>query len=114
MSTYHAIVWMDHKQAHVVMFDREHIQTQRIKTRSHHKHQGKVGDTVPFFQDIAKALSGTHEVLLTGPGLARQEFRTWCQQHQSATAQLIVDQHCLRPPQRCATGGHGQTVLQEI
>ena len=91
MSTFHAVVWMDHNEAHVVMFDREHIQAQRIKSRSHHKHQGKVGDTVPFFQDIAKALSGTHEVLLTGPGLARQEFRTWCQQHQSATAQLIVD-----------------------
>ena len=91
MSTFHAVVWMDHNEAHVVMFDREHIKAQRIKSRSHHKHQGKVGDAVSFYQDIAKALNGTHEVLLTGPGLARQEFRTWCQQHQSATAQLVVD-----------------------
>jgi len=91
MSTFHAVVWMDHNEAHIVMFDRGHIEAQRIKTRSHHKHQGKVGDAVPFYQEISKALSGSREVLLTGPGLARQEFRTWCQQHESATAQVIVD-----------------------
>lgn len=91
MSTFHAVVWMDHQEAHVVMFDREHIQAQRIHSRSHHKHQGKVGDAVAFYQDIATALIGTHEVLLTGPGLARQEFRVWCQQHQAATANRIVD-----------------------
>ena len=91
MSTFHAVIWMDHNEAHVVMFDREHVQAQRIKSRSHHKHQGKADDAVTFYQDIAKALNGTHEVLLTGPGLARQEFRAWCQQHQSATAEMIVD-----------------------
>jgi stalled ribosome rescue protein Dom34 len=91
MSTFHAVVWMDHHEAHVVMFDREHVQAQRIHSRSHHKHQGKVGDALAFYQDIAKALTGTHEVLLTGPGLARQAFRSWCQQHQADTAQTIVD-----------------------
>jgi hypothetical protein len=40
---------------------------------------------------VAKALNGTREVLLTGPGLARNEFRDWCAQHQLATAQAIVD-----------------------
>ena len=91
MSTFHAVVWMDHNEAHVVMFDREHVEAQRIKSRSHHKHQGKVGDAVAFYQDIAKALGGCREVLLTGPGLARQEFRNWCQQHQTATANAVVD-----------------------
>jgi stalled ribosome rescue protein Dom34 len=91
MSTFHAVVWMDHNEAHVVMFDREHAQAQRIHSRSHHKHQGKVGDAVAFYQSITQALQQVHEVLLTGPGLARQEFRTWCQQHQASTAQTIVD-----------------------
>ena len=91
MSTFHAVVWMDHQEAHVALFDRAHVEAQRIPSRSHHKHQGKVGDAVAFYQDIAKALSGCREVLLTGPGLARQEFRTWCQQHQAATAKAVVD-----------------------
>ena len=36
MSTFHAIAWIDHSEAHVVMFDREHMQAQRIKSRTHH------------------------------------------------------------------------------
>jgi len=91
MSTFHAVTWMDHSEAHVVMFDREHMLAQRIKSRSHHKHQGKGDDNGAFFADIAAALAGTHEVLLTGPGLARNQFRDWCGQHQAAVAQAIVD-----------------------
>ncbi|MDD0841053.1 hypothetical protein PSQ40_20920 [Curvibacter sp. HBC61] len=91
MSTYHAVVWLDHSEAHVLMFDREHVEAQRIKSRSHHKHQGKSSDDVAYFAAIATALGGTHEVLLTGPGLTRNAFRDWCQLHQKAVAALIVD-----------------------
>jgi stalled ribosome rescue protein Dom34 len=91
MSTFHAVVWMDHNEAHVLMFDREHVEAQRIKSRSHHKHQGKAGDAAAFFSEVAMALKGTHEVLLAGPGLARNEFRDWCTAHQTSTAKMIVD-----------------------
>ncbi len=91
MSTFHAVVWMDHNEAHVVMFDSEHVEAQRIKSRSHHKHQGKAGDAAAFYADVAKVLNGTHEVLVTGPGLARNEFRDWCAAHQKSTAAAIVD-----------------------
>ena len=91
MSTFHAVVWMDHNEAHVLMFDREHVESQRVKSRSHHKHQGKGGDASAFYADIAKALQGTHEVLLTGPGAARNEFREWSQSHAKSAAGVIVD-----------------------
>ena len=91
MSTFHAVVWMDHQEAHVLMFDREHVQSQRIKSRSHHKHQGKSNDLNELFVAIATALHGTHEVLLTGAGKARDEFRDWCKAHHAAVAKTIVD-----------------------
>ena len=91
MTTFHAVVWMDHAEAHVLMFDREHVQAQRIKSRSHHKHQGKSDDASALFADIAKALAGTHEILLTGPGMARNQFRDWCQSHHSPIVQALVD-----------------------
>lgn len=91
MSTFHAVVWMDHSEAHVLMFDREHIEAQRVKSRSHHKHQGKAEDNAAFFTEIAKALAGTREVLLTGPGLARNQFRDWVAGNQAALAASIVD-----------------------
>ncbi len=91
MSTFHAVVWMDHQEAQVVMFDREHIEARRVSSRSHHKHQGKAGDTVAFYAEVANALDGTHEVLLTGPGSARNEFRDWCTSHQKGIAAVVVD-----------------------
>ena len=91
MSTFHAVVWMDHQEAHVAMFDREHIQAQRIPLRSHHKHQGKAGDTAAFYAEVAQALTGTHEVLVTGPGSARDEFCDWYAAHPKSTVAIIVD-----------------------
>lgn len=91
MSTFHAVVWLDHQQAHVVMFDREHVEAQRIHSRSHHKHQGKAGDTAAFYAEVAQALAGAREVLLTGPGLARNEFRNWGAEHAKSMAAAVVD-----------------------
>ena len=91
MTTFHADVWLDHSEAHIVMFDREHVEAQRIKSRSHHKHQGKPGEDSVFFADIAKTLTGTREVLLTGPGIARNQFRDWCNNYQRKLAAGIVD-----------------------
>lgn len=91
MNTFHAVVWMDHSQAHVLMFDREHVQAQRIKSRSHHRHLDKDDDNGAFFATIAAALAETHEVLLAGPSLARNQFREWCAHHSNAVAGMIVD-----------------------
>ena len=35
MRTFHAVVRMDYSEAYVAMFGREHVQSQRIKSRSH-------------------------------------------------------------------------------
>lgn len=89
MSTFHAVVWIDHQEAHVIMFDREHMQAQRIHSRSHHKHQGKLQDSKTLFSDVAVALTGVHEVLLTGPGMARDEFSSWAKTNSTLVADAI-------------------------
>ena len=91
MSTFHAVVWIDHQEAHVMMFDREHMQAQRIHSRSHHKHQGKLQDSKALFADVAVALAGVHEVLLTGPGMARDEFVVWANTHSVLVAAAVAD-----------------------
>ena len=85
MTTFHAVVWMDHTQAHVLMFDREHVEAQRVKARSQHtpKH-GHVGADKAFFEEIARALQGVSEVLVTGPANAKIEFRDFCKHHAHA------------------------------
>jgi hypothetical protein len=137
MSTFHAIVWLDRNEAHVVMFDREHIAAQKIKSRSTHKptgghggsHQGSGrgpgthGHHSPggghnaadeaYYHAIAESLKGVHEILVTGPAQAKDEFRAHCARHDTDIDQAIVDAHRQRPPQRRPAGGHGQAVLPQ-
>lgn len=81
MSTYHAVVWLDHAEAHVMMFDREHVESSRVRSRSHHKHQGKETHDPAFFPSIVEGLAGVREILITGPGSAREEFQRWWAGH---------------------------------
>ena len=92
MTTFHAVVWMDHTEAHVLMFDKEHVEAQRIKARSHHtpKH-GHVGADKDFFRQIADALTGVTEVLLTGPANAKIEFRDFCKHNAHAVDKAVVE-----------------------
>jgi stalled ribosome rescue protein Dom34 len=92
MTTFHAVVWMDHSEAHVLMFDREHVESQRVKARSHHtlKH-GHVSADKDFFQQVAQALDGVSEVLVTGPAKAKIEFRDYCKHNAHAVDKAIVD-----------------------
>jgi len=91
VSTFHAVVWLDHQEAHLAFFDRDHVASQRIHSKSHHKHQGKTTDMNAFFADIAKAVKECREVLLTGPGLTRQQFKDWSAQHATALSKVVVD-----------------------
>jgi stalled ribosome rescue protein Dom34 len=114
MSTFHAIVWLDRSEAHVILFDREHIAAQKIKSRSHHKatgghtgsHQGSGrGDSASghhsaagghstsdenFYHSIAEALKGVHEILVTGPAQAKDEFKAHCARHDKDIEKAIV------------------------
>jgi stalled ribosome rescue protein Dom34 len=115
MSTYHAIVWIDRSEAHVIMFDRDHVEAQKIKSRSHHKstgghvgshrdmhgrgdktsggHSPKGGHSTSddnFYHEVARALEGVHEVLLTGPAQGKDEFRAHCQHHDKEIDKAIV------------------------
>jgi stalled ribosome rescue protein Dom34 len=115
MSTYHAIVWMDRSEAHVIMFDREHVEAQKIKSRSHHKatggHVGSHrdmhgrGDSASgshsaegghessdekFYHEVALALKDVHEILLTGPAQGKDEFHAHCKRHDKAVDKAII------------------------
>lgn len=92
MTTFHAVVWMDHSEAHVLMFDREHVEAQRVKARTHHKTKhGQPGSDKAFFDEVAKAVEGAQEVLVTGPANAKIEFRDHCKHHAHAVDKAIVD-----------------------
>jgi stalled ribosome rescue protein Dom34 len=88
MSHSHAIVWMDSKEAHVFRFNAVDVEEERVKDRLpfrkiHHK-AGVVGAghshlDHAYFDEIAQALDGVQEWLLTGPGKAKEELSSYVQ-----------------------------------
>lgn len=102
MTTYHAVVWMDQKEAHVMHFDAEAMQAERVKSRSHHQraagqlqkethHAGMTEkEEAEYFGGVAQALEGAKEVLVVGPGRMHEEFKAWTEKHLPAVGKSIV------------------------
>nr|WP_295082401.1 hypothetical protein [uncultured Roseateles sp.] len=92
MSTFHAVVWLDHQQAKVLQFDTEHVQAEKIKAHSHHtKQRGSAVRTEhEFFGEVVDALNGITEVLVVGSSTAQADFKHYVEKHRPHAAKAIV------------------------
>jgi stalled ribosome rescue protein Dom34 len=98
MSHYHAVVWIDHQKGTVWQFtpsEQEHTVVHahgqhRVHSRktSHGAHDSAAERT--FFDDVAHALEGAHEILIIGPAQTKQEFAAYLRQKHAALGRAIV------------------------
>jgi stalled ribosome rescue protein Dom34 len=83
MTYAHAVVWIDHREAKVVDFTsdaahRTEVRSEHASRRVHHR-AGTVGsghakDDHHFFDQVVEAIGSAREVLVVGPGEAKQAF----------------------------------------
>jgi len=106
MSHFHAAVWLDHAEARVFQFNPEDVQAKVVHAagnphnpahgspRVHHKAgvigPGKAAPAPGYFAAVAQALDGAGEVLVMGPGTAKDEFIKHLGTQVPALAQKIV------------------------
>jgi stalled ribosome rescue protein Dom34 len=99
MSYYHSVVWIDHQKATVWQFTsteeertlvHSHDQHQKIHGRksTHGGHQHPADPK--FFEQVAAALSGTHEILIIGPAQTKQEFANFLREKHAPLGKGIV------------------------
>jgi stalled ribosome rescue protein Dom34 len=87
MSAY--IVWLDHKEAQVYQLTPQGPKKEHLK-KSMHEHSNSHADArhdqqdSKFYHEIAAKLSQANEILLIGPGLAKNHFKTHLEQHHHA------------------------------
>lgn len=83
MSYQHAVVWLDHLHAKVIdfSFTDEHVQMVHSESEHRQVHRksgvpgtGKHADDRVFFDGIVTALGDARDVLVAGPGMAKQAF----------------------------------------
>jgi stalled ribosome rescue protein Dom34 len=51
-----------------------------------------------FYSHVADALAGIQEVLVAGPGLAPNEFTSYCEKHRPAVARQLVGTEAIALP----------------
>ncbi len=99
MQTNHALVWIDHRSAQVIHFDRETDEVTTVTSKHgnehlHHKAMatgdGNVKSHPDYFIDVISAIGESAEILVVGPADAKTEFRKYAESHRPELAKRIV------------------------
>lgn len=99
MSHYHAVVWLDHQKATAWHFTETAQESTVVHARDPHQrvHSRKSthgGHKSPadhqFFEEIAQALAGAHEILVLGPAQTKQEFVAFLRHKHPILGKCIV------------------------
>lgn len=99
MSFNHAVIWIDHQEAHVMHMDESASAAEIIKTKSTHPHlhhkrgeigSGKVAFDTEYFESITNAVKDAKEILILGPGLAKVELTKYAHRYAAEVAEGIV------------------------
>ena len=99
MSHFHAVVWLDHSEAHVMHIAPDDVESTRVHTTQPHAHlhakSGHVGSgrqavDQDYFHAIVHALEGAQEILVVGPAQAKLLLVKHMHAHDQAMADKVV------------------------
>ena len=85
MSHYHAVVWIDHREAHVMHISPDDIESSIVHPAKPHQHlhskrgadkggavgSGRAPEDQNFYHEVVEALKGAQEILIVGPASAK-------------------------------------------
>ena len=80
LSHYHAVVWIDHSEAHVMHISRDDVEKSIVHpSQPHHKlhalagkpGSGRAPEEADYYHRVATALAGAEEILVVGPAQAK-------------------------------------------
>ena len=99
MSHYHAVVWLDHAQAHVMHISPDDVEKSVVHpSKQHlklHSKRGTVGaghtpEDQHYYHAVVEALSGATEVLVVGPAQAKLQLIKHIHAHDPGMSDKIV------------------------
>jgi stalled ribosome rescue protein Dom34 len=99
MSHYHAVVWIDHREARVFHFSPTEIDklvlhpdhpTKHIHHKANSIGSGHATADHEFLHAVAQSVADAGAILVTGPGAAKNELVTHIGQHDPKLKKLIA------------------------
>ncbi len=95
---YHAAIWIDHHEAHVIHFNADESDADIIHSTHSPGHlHSKVGspsgthvrDEPDFYRELAGAIETAQAILIVGPSSAKTEFVKYLHKHAPVTFERI-------------------------
>lgn len=79
-------LWLDHQNAYIYEFNADGVIEKKLES-----HTSKDNLPEKFFHEIAQSLVGAKELMIMGPGVAKDQFKHHCEDHHHANlAKAIV------------------------
>ncbi|MBL8670428.1 MAG: translational machinery protein [Alphaproteobacteria bacterium] len=113
MGHFHAVVWLDHREAHVMHFNKEEFELERIRQHGsshylqhakhlHHKSGTRTGNKAPenqaYYHEIVEALGDAQEWLIVGPGAAKLSLLKHIHRHHADHVDRVVGVETVNHP----------------
>lgn len=83
----HYLLWIDHEHAKVFRYTPAGTEKQEMKNHHHHAHHTnhtdheKKNNFQKFYHEVAEKLNDATELLIVGPGMAKNEFKSHLESH---------------------------------
>jgi stalled ribosome rescue protein Dom34 len=99
MSHYHAVVWLDHAEAHVMHISPDDVEKSVVHPAQPHIHlhsrrgtlgTGRQAEDGAYYQAIVEALKGAQEILVVGPAQAKLQLIKHIHAHDQAMTDKVV------------------------
>ena len=99
MSHYHAVIWIDHHEARIFEFTADEAEKEIVRPEHPVKHlHAKPGtlaswrapEDKTYYADVAKALEGVGEILVTGPANAKLVLVKYLQKQKPDLAEKVI------------------------
>ena len=99
MSLNHAVIWIDHQEAHVMFLSEAASEAEIIRSKSSHTHlhhkaneigSGRVALDSKYLHSVIQAVKESKEILILGPGSAKLELIKHTHKHDAQIAEKIV------------------------
>jgi stalled ribosome rescue protein Dom34 len=104
---YHAIVWIDHREAKIFHFNatdvdrailHSHLTGHHLQHKANTTGSGHLSVDKEFFNRVLEALTHTGALLITGPANAKTELKNYIDQHRPELGKRISGVEALDHP----------------
>ena len=118
---YHAIVWIDHREARVFHVSPTDVAklvlhpdnpTKHIHHKANEIGSGHASDDHAFLHAVAQAVADAHAVLITGPAQAKTQLVKHIHEHDPKLMSLIVGVETVDHPSDAQLVAHARTYFR--